>query len=292
MPSIEHIVTPDEDCLRADRLVKKISSGLGYALLQKLFRLHKIRVNGRKISPNDRVHSGDGVEIFADLTKIEESNPDFDQKMLDRLKSMIIYENENFLALNKPAGLSVQLGTKVSICVETLIKSYPGFKCHLVHRLDKDTSGVLLIAKNREFARRLTKLFRENRIKKTYLAVVEGKIFESGTIDNFLEKSFSGNEEKMRISNQGKRAVTTYKPLKSMGNNTLLELNPFTGRKHQLRVHCAAVLGAPIIGDRKYNDNFRHGELFLHAHKVFMEDLEIEIIAEMPEHFQKIISST
>ena len=292
MPSLEHVVASDEDDIRADRLLKKLSADIGYVFLQKLFRLHRIKVNGRKVSASDRLYAGDRVEIFASLVGTDEPNPTTDQKMFDRLRSMIIYEEENFLIINKPTGLSVQLGTKVSICVETFIKSYPNFKCHLVHRLDKDTSGILLIAKNQEFARRLTKLFRENKIKKTYLAIVDGKIYKPGTIDNFLEKSFIGNEEKVRVSHSGKRAITLYKPLRLIENNTLLELNPFTGRKHQLRVHCASCLGAPILGDRKYNYHARHRELFLHAYRIFIEDLGVETTAEIPPYFQKIISSS
>ncbi|MDR0580905.1 MAG: RluA family pseudouridine synthase [Holosporaceae bacterium] len=291
MPSLEHIITLDEDDLRADNVVKKNYSGVGYAFLQKLFRLNKVKINGKKSSAAVRVHVGDVLEIFANLAGVNERNHEFDQKMLDRLRSMIIYEDENIFAINKPSGLSVQLGTKVSISVETLLKSYPDCKCHLVHRLDKDTSGVLLIAKNQKFARLITGLFRENKIKKAYLAVVDGKISSSGTIDNFLEKSFVSNEEKMRVSSAGQRAITTYKPLKHIGNNTLLELKPFTGRKHQLRVHCATALNAPILGDRKYNKNFSEERLLLHAHKVFINDLKIKVIAEIPEYFKKIISS-
>ncbi|MDR0753294.1 MAG: RluA family pseudouridine synthase [Holosporaceae bacterium] len=291
MPLLEHIVTLDEGDLRADNVVKKNYSSVGYVFLQKLFRLRKIKINGRKVSAATRVHTGDVLEIFSDFVNVNEPSHKFEQKMLDRLRSMIIYEDENILAINKPPGLSVQLGSKVSISVETLLKSYPDCKCHLVHRLDKDTSGVLLVAKNQKFARLLTGFFRENKIKKTYLAVVEGKISSSGTIDNFLEKSFMNNEEKMRASSFGQRAITIYKPLKYIGNNTLLELKPFTGRKHQLRVHCATVINAPIFGDRKYNKNFSGERLLLHAHKVFINDLKIEIIAEIPEYFQKIISS-
>ncbi|MDR2645874.1 MAG: RluA family pseudouridine synthase [Holosporaceae bacterium] len=287
MLSLEHIVTLDENDLRADNVIKRNYSNVGYVFLQKLFRLRKIKINGKKSSAATRVYAGDILEIFANLADANKPSHEFDPKMWNRLRSMVVYEDENILAINKPPRLSVQLGTKVSISVETLLKSYSDCKCYLVHRLDKDTSGVLLIAKNQKFARLLTGLFRENKIKKTYLAVVDGKISSAGTIDNFLEKSFVNNEEKMRVSSSGQRAITTYKPLKYIGNNTLLELKPFTGRKHQLRVHCATVLNAPILGDKKYGKNFSGERLFLHAYKVFINDLEIEITAEIPEYFPK-----
>ncbi|MDR0678550.1 MAG: RluA family pseudouridine synthase [Holosporaceae bacterium] len=289
---MEHIVTNDEENLRADKLVRDICKDIGYTFLQKLFRLGKIKVNGRKISASNRVHSGDFVEIFANLQKLPRMESNSQGKMFDQLKSMIIFENEDFFAINKPTGLAAQLGTKVSLCVETFIKSYPGCTCHLVHRLDKYTSGVLLVAKNLKSARKLTKLFRENGIKKTYLAIVDGKILQSGIMKSYLQKSFVGNEEKMTVSCSGKMAITFYNPLQLFGDFTLLELSPSTGRKHQLRVQCAELLNAPIIGDRKYNRRRQHRNFFLHAHKIFLKDLGIEITAEIPKYFYKMISSS
>jgi 23S rRNA pseudouridine955/2504/2580 synthase len=287
---MEHIVTSDEDNLRADKIVANIFQDLGYGSLQKLFRLHKIKVNRKKISASDRLHVGDVIRVFVNLTETPKDTPAFNQKLFNELKTMIIYEDENFFAINKPPRLAVQLGTKISICVETYIKAYPGCSCHLVHRLDQDTSGILLVAKNQKFARKLTELFRENKIKKTYMAVVDGKISQPGIIDNFLFKSFVGDQERVRVSSasDGQRAITKYRPLKIGKNYTLLELNPQTGRKHQLRVHCADVLQAPILGDRKYNSNLRHKELFLHAHKVFIDDLKLEITADIPLYFSSM----
>ncbi|MDR0968708.1 MAG: RluA family pseudouridine synthase [Holosporaceae bacterium] len=308
---MEHIVTPDEDGCRADKIIKNVVPNVGYVFLQKLFRLRKVKANGKRIFASDRLREGDVVKIFANLDHKNEAavigdndrslslnrvesgsrhNKETQKKLFEKLRSTIIYEDENFFAINKPSKLAVQLGTKVSVCVETFIKARPDCKCYLTHRLDKDTSGVLLIAKNQNFARKLTTLFRENKIKKTYLAVVEGKITKPGIVDGFLEKSFIGNEEKTRIAESGQRAITAYKPLKTIDENaTLLELKPSTGRKHQLRVHCAEVLNAPILGDKKYNKNCRHKELFLHAYRVFIEGLGIEITAEPPEYFQEIL---
>jgi 23S rRNA pseudouridine955/2504/2580 synthase len=297
--AVQYTVSSDEDNFRADKIVKTNFPDAGYVFLQKLFRLRKVKVNGRKITASDKLHAGDIVEIFSDLSEAKSCSCDGnfrnDQKLFDYLKSLIIYENDDFFAINKPAKLAVQLGTKVSTCVETFIKSYPNCKCHLVHRLDKDTSGVLLVAKNLRSARELTKFFRENKIKKTYLALVDGKISESGIIDNFLEKSFIGNEEKMVVSDFGQRAITNYCPLEIIEKYnyiyTLLELKPLTGRKHQLRVHCAKTLNAPILGDKKYNPQVQHKELFLHAHRVFIEDLNIEIQAEIPKYFSEFVLS-
>ncbi len=301
---IEHIVTIEEDGIRADKLIEKLYKNINYSLLQKIFRRHKVVVNRKKGKASDRIQSGDIIRIYADIAvesdrKTTEKNPEYQQKLINQFKKTIIFENDDLIAINKPTKLAVQLGTKISICVETFMKSY-NKNCKLVHRLDKDTSGVLLIAKNQKTAKKLTELFRENKIKKTYLAVVDGKIKTSGIIDNYLEKSVISNEEKIRIAISGQRAITEYQPIKPISkdikddNNdrdfhyTLLELNPQTGRKHQLRVHCAEVLKSPILGDSKYNKNSIHNELFLHAYKIKIEEFGIEITAPLPNHFPKI----
>lgn len=281
---MEHKVTEEENGVRADRIIKNICVDADYVFIQKLFRTHKVKVNGKKVTASDRVKTGDKIQIFANISEkapdVRESSP----QLFEKLKSMIIFENDDFFAINKPVGLAVQLGTGLTVCVETFIKEYPGKKCYLVHRLDKDTSGVLLIAKGQQSARELTRLFRENKIQKTYLAIVDGKIKKAGVINGFLEK---GNDEKMHVAAGGQKAVTDYKPLQTVGYNTLLELKPHTGRKHQLRVHCAEVLKAPILGDKKYNKNPQYNKLFLHAYKLQIGD--VKITAELPEHFRKMI---
>lgn len=285
---LEKTVSENEDGMRADRFIKTVYANVGFGKLQKLFRTKKIKINGVKALASDKVHQGDNVKIFATLVEQNEEKHLNNPKLFEQLKKIIIYENENFFAINKPAKLAVQLGSKVNFCVETLIKEYPNHQCFLVHRLDKETSGVLLIAKNRQWAGKLAVMFSKGEIKKTYLALVDGKIKSSGIIDNYIEKSFIGNEERMRItkSTDGLHAVTHYTPLQAVGYNTLLELKPQTGRKHQLRVHCAEELHAPIVGDRKYNHGTTEKNMFLHAYKIYLSPLDIEITAELPEYFQ------
>ncbi|MDR0677599.1 MAG: RluA family pseudouridine synthase [Holosporaceae bacterium] len=282
---MEYTVTLDEDNMRADKIVKGICKGISYPLVQKLFRLKKIKVDGKAITSSTRLVAGNELTIPYD---IEIHDNSYEKDRFAELKSMIIYDCADFFAINKPAGLAVQMGSKISLCVENFIKSYPDQKCRLVHRLDKDTSGVLLIAKNLSSARRLTKLFRENKIKKTYLAIVDGKVTDDGIVDNCLKKTFIGNEEKVRIDENGRKAITIYKPLRSIGAYTLIELKPLTGRTHQLRVHCAEVLNAPVLGDKKYNTNLHHKKLFLHSYKAYINDYKIEVTAEIPEYFWDI----
>ncbi|GHU17917.1 ribosomal large subunit pseudouridine synthase C [Alphaproteobacteria bacterium] len=289
---MEHIVTESEDGVRADRIVKNLHEGVSYVFLQKTFRTNKVKVNGKKVSGSDRLHTGDVMKIYADLgSAVEESvvldlESNHSKKLLHQFESMIIFENKDIIALNKPPKLAVQSGTNVSICIDDFLKIYQAHRkceCRLVHRLDKDTSGVLLIAKNPIIARKLTELFRENKVNKTYIAVVDcsaGSIIKKeGIIDNSIK-----NEHGVELS-----AVTHYRLMKSSGDYALLELKPSTGRKHQLRIHCAEVLKAPILGDKKYNQNIKHKEMFLHAHKVFLKELNLEITAPIPPYFEEFL---
>ncbi|MDR3155684.1 MAG: RluA family pseudouridine synthase [Holosporaceae bacterium] len=354
---MEYIVTIEENDSRADRVIRNICRGFSYVFLQKIFRTHRVTINGKKVKASDRVRTGDVIKIFAPFisgtrggngvgttvtsdfgartvpgaiaTKSKENSKSFfhhpsQEQLLASLREMIIFENDDMLAINKPNHLAVQMGTGVSICVETFINTHGDGQCRLVHRLDRETSGVLLVAKTQPMARRLTQLFRENKIHKTYLAVLEGVIKKSGIIDNFLEKSFLGNEERMRIAtprqNPGaRRAITHYYPLQTAGKYTLAELKPLTGRKHQLRLHCAGVLHAPILGDAKYGKmatkkrsvaaaaamitnervpeaasaasmDFPKGFLFLHAHEIFLEEWNIKITAPLPQHMLQAIT--
>lgn len=291
---IEYKISGDDDGCRVDRIVKRLCNGIGYARLQKIFRVGKIKVNSKKVAPDLRVQVGDVVSIYEvtrseDQPKTEEFNENQRQSLQASLNKMIIFENDNLLAINKPAGLSVQLGSKLNFCVETLLKAkYEKF--FLVHRLDKDTTGVLLVAKTQKSARELTKLFREDQIRKTYWALVDGKINKPETISNYLAKSFVSGEEIMAVASEGQKAITKYSPLQRVGYFTLLELKPETGRKHQLRVHCATSLNAPILGDRKYNKNCLHKNLFLHAKQIEIPSLKLTITAPLPEHFEEMLA--
>ena len=289
---MKYVVTQDDVGCRVDRVMRKLSPNIGYVFLQKLFRQGKIKVNGKKAKANQRLEKGDLIQIFSSQLSPSSGSLDSpasnDPKLQKLYEEMLIFENDDFLALNKKSGLAVQLGSKLNFCVETILKNVLD-EYFLVHRLDKNTSGVLLIAKNRSYARKLTQLFRDGKIQKTYWAIVDGKISNSGVIRNFIGKSFISGEEKMTTveKDHGKLAVTEYRPINRVGYFTVLELKPKTGRKHQLRVHCAEVLNASILGDKKYNKNVQHENLFLHAKQLEIAEFGIQIEAPLPQHFEE-----
>lgn len=293
MKPFEYIVPDGYEGARVDNVIAKLDDDFSYIFLQKLFRTHNIKVNDKKVKNDHRVQTGDIIKVYAEklLEKTKKNSEEYDKKSVAQFQKMVIFENENFLAINKPTNLAVQLGSRVNFCVETLAQEYRKYKkyecCKLVHRIDKDTSGILLIAKNQKFTRKLTELFRENKIKKTYIAIVDGKIKKPGLIDNKI----AAIKERMAVSDSGQRAITHYRPLEMLSADSefqyysVLELKPQTGRKHQLRVHCAESLKAPILGDKKYNRHAKHDVLFLHAYKINIESLNLEITAPIPEYF-------
>jgi 23S rRNA pseudouridine955/2504/2580 synthase len=289
--------------IRLDKFLLK--HNISFALAQKLIRQKQIKVNDKKVPAAHRLCLGDNVEIYADLLtaalshgiKTKKSSPE----ILKKIKEAIIFQDKNLIAINKPQGLAVQGGSSISFSVDDAL-SFLKFDLEetpkLVHRLDKDTSGVLLIARNRTSADLLTDAFRNKTISKVYLALVKGVPGKmEGKIDIALAKKYHGNEEKVYPDKEGKEAITYYKVLKSNPdlNCSLLELRPITGRTHQLRVHCKEI-GHPIIGDGKYGGKSAFIEklpdrLCLHAWHIKMDDFfgeKLEIKTEKPS-FCKII---
>jgi len=289
---VEFNVTQDENGQRLGRIISA-KYGLPYDLLQKLFRLKKINLNGEKSSIRTIVCMGDTVTIYANISDRNHASRVSDAEVARREKtfrSMMIYEDSICVAINKQSGLAVQPGSKVSVCVETLMKSVKESNFRLVHRLDRDTSGVLLIAKTLMSARRLTDAFRNNEAKKKYLAVVRGiPNQKSGVIRVYLKKTVISGEEKVVVVDEhdpdGSYSETRFNVIRRSDNLSLVELFPLTGRTHQLRVHCAEVLGTPIVGDKKYGTERNEKHMLLHACNIKIEKLGIDVSADLPEYF-------
>ncbi|MDX2083449.1 MAG: RluA family pseudouridine synthase [Rickettsiales bacterium] len=277
--------------LRLDKfLCKKFD--ISFALAQKIIREKKTKVNGARVDASYRIQDSDQVEIFTDLEnrlENQKKSPQISKNKMESFDSWIIFEDENLIAIDKPSGLAVQGGSGIDISIDDFITPK---KYQLVHRLDKDTSGILLIAKNNKTAEFLTNSFKNKTIKKTYLALVCGVLKKTdGVINIALKKKFLGKNEKVLPDLiEGKEAITEFKLLKNFIDYSLLELKPLTGRTHQLRVHCKE-LGHPILNDVKYGGSkvLRKDickRLCLHAFKIeipnyFSTTLKIE--TELPE---------
>ena len=258
---------------RFDKWFKNKVVNIPHSLIEKIIRQNKVKVNKKKTKSSYRVQTGDIIDVY-ELSKFKPQKKDFSNKYkpkkkeLGRYSDYIIEDNENYLVVNKPSGIPVQSGTKsfknlIDILKDT--KYFLNSKPYVVHRIDKETSGILIIAKNRKFAQLFTTLFRIRKIHKTYLAIVYGKVNKS--FKTMKDELISYENNKKIIQN----AITNLKIIRSNDRYSLLELNPITGRKHQLRKQLLN-LGCPIVGDDKYFLNnlkkIKTRNLFLHAYKI------------------------
>ena len=253
-------VKEDDEGQRLDRWIKKYVPDMPYVLAQKLMRKGQIRIDGKRVKAETRLIAGQEVKIPPfDITennykpekyKITEDDVAF-------MRDMVIYEDEDLIALNKPYGLAVQGGTNTKRHIDGLLdvfKTKDDVTPRLVHRLDKDTSGILLLARSAKAARELGFMFKDGNIRKCYWAIVTPTPeVPDGTIKAPIIKS-GGDFEKMIIDEEdGKYAVTEYTVIESAGlAAAFVAFWPRTGRTHQIRVHAAQALGSSILGDRKY----------------------------------------
>ena len=295
---MEITVPEDAEGMRLDRFLRKLAGSVGQALLERQLRQGKIRLDGAKAKANTRLQSGQRLSYPEQLIDAAASGPppssapQMDQKTAyNQLASMLIAEHEDWLALNKPAGLAVQGGSRTTRHIDGLVRAaFPGQTPKLVHRLDKDTSGLLLLARHDRAARDLTAGFANKSISKAYLALVIGDPGAEGRIDAPLRKAGGKVAEKMIVDHEtGQTAVTDFLRLDKAGPVSLVALRPVTGRTHQLRVHMAAV-GTPILGDGKYAGAAAHiggfaRQLHLHARFLCLADGTI-LSAPVAEHIK------
>lgn len=254
------IVADKDEGLRLDRWFRTYYPGLRHGALEKLLRTGQVRVNGGRAKANRRVEAGETIRIppIDEAPPPPKARPNKDDA--EFLRGLTIYEDEFILALNKPFGLAVQGGTKTPRHIDGMLAALEkgGERPRLVHRLDQDTGGLLLVAKTRIAAAKLGKEFQGRDVVKTYWALCAGvPALKQGTINLPIAKKMTGvggrDLERMAPADEAdaKKAITDYIVMDIAGPASFVALKPLTGRTHQLRVHCAA-MGTPIVGDRKY----------------------------------------
>jgi 23S rRNA pseudouridine955/2504/2580 synthase len=255
--SVEIIeVNEDDDGQRLDRWLKKQRPDLPYVLVQKLLRKGQVRVDGKRAQPDTRLEEGQKVRMPIGST---EKDGDVRKKKVQQsmsIKDMAVFEDEDLIILNKPSGLAVQGGSGLKIHLEMMLGPFSqrGVLPRLVHRLDRETSGLLILARSAAITRVMTTKFAERQIHKTYLALVSPVPPEKkGRIDLKLRKVSVGKGiETMQVSAGGQEAQTDYEVLATNPNGVaLVQFSPHTGRTHQIRVHASAS-GFPLLGDEKY----------------------------------------
>src|SRR3990167_1544794 len=275
-PSVQMLtVSENAHGQRLDNFLFTAFKSVPKSLIYKNIRTGNIRVNKKRCKPEQKLQSGDMLRIppFRQAEKIQ-LKPDI--RWINLLKQRIIYEDEHLLAINKPAGLAAHSGSGIAYgVIEVLQQTFPEQKfLQLAHRLDRDTSGCLLIAKNRTILLELQNLFRSNKIKKIYWALTKGRWkTEACRVSLPLYKNINQSGERMvKVVETGKEAITDFKVIQNFGVVSLMEVSLKTGRTHQIRVH-AAESQHPLAGDEKYGDKdfnklMHHiglKRLFLHA---------------------------
>ena len=265
-------VVPDEEGVRLDRWFKRHFPDLTHGRLQKLLRTGQVRVDGRRAESGTRLSAGQAVRIpplgDAPAPASPTRRPTSTLSTADTafMRGLVIRMDRDVIAINKPPGLAVQGGTGTARHIDGMLDALrfdAVERPRLVHRLDKDTSGVMLLARTAVAAARLGDAFRSRTTRKIYWALVAGMPpMEAGTVDLSLAKLPGRAGEKMAVDKEsGKRAITEYITLDRAGKRIAwLALWPRTGRTHQLRAHCAAI-GTPILGDGKYGAAAAHADL-------------------------------
>ena len=269
-------VATGEAELRLDRWFRRHFPALTHGRLQKLLRTGQVRIDGRRAQAHARLAAGQTIRVppLGAAPAPSRAQPVVDPKDATFLRSLILVEDRSVIVLNKPEGLAVQggIGTRRHIDGMLAALASEGERPRLVHRLDRDTSGVLVVARTAEAAAKLTRAFRQHKVDKLYWALVVGRPeLAAGIIDQPLAKQGGAGRERVEPDEEGRSARTAYRTVARAGKvASWLAMQPLTGRTHQLRAHCA-VLGTPILGDRKYGERGLAGApegLMLHAREI------------------------
>ena len=292
----EFQVDPNFINSRLDRWIKKNVCNIPQSLIEKSIRKGKIIINNKKEKSSYKLQKNDCITLYnIDFSPNKNKRHTYKyiatKKELSSSTDMFIENNENFVVINKPPGIAVQSGTKSRRNILDILRSTKEFKDvspYAVHRIDKETTGVLIVAKNRNYAQLFTSLFRIRKIYKTYLGIVVGQLEENkGTFTDML--FYYEGKKKTKL-----KAITHFEVLDSTNSYSLIKLNPETGRKHQLRKQML-IHGHPIVGDSKYRMSDKRIKskdfLMLHAHNInfSIDGKKYNFSAKIPLAFNKVL---
>ncbi len=289
-------ITKNDCGIRLDRFFKRHYPTLAFGMVAKLIRTKKITLNGLKSSISSHIKEGDILrfpKIQDSITKKPSSNKNPPTALVQTIKSSIIFEDENIIAINKPAGIAVQGGSNISNSIDSIFSFLYDERPKLVHRIDKETSGVLILAKNSNIASKLGAVIKSKNFDKTYLAICYGNTPDAeGSINSPIAHHNQIDDNKEVVM---RPALTHYRVLdKALNSYCLLELQIPTGRNHQIRIHLASI-NCPVLGDKKYGKKSNANDLqdslsqkmHLHSMKISFQLLgkSYNIEAIPPSHF-------
>jgi len=287
---------------RIDNFLLKHLKGVPTSHIYRILRSGEVRVNSGRKKPHYKLQPGDTLRI-PPIRLAENKTAQIPESIIDLLDNAILYEDSNLIAINKPAGIAVHKGSGLNFgVIEAFRQIRPEQPLELVHRLDRETSGCLLLAKNRNTLAQLHSLLRHEKvthIEKTYLALVNG-CWQQGktTIDTGISKVKRSGEHLMQVDADGDRAISHFEPIENFSDCSLMKVTIETGRTHQIRVHAHhtghAIIGDSKYGDKQVNQRFRKlglKRLFLHAAHLYLPlDTALSIEAPLSDDLQRILT--
>ena len=297
------IVLPEEAGQRLDNFLQRVRGGVPKTRIYRAIRKGEVRINKGRVKPDPRLEAGVSVRI-PPLRVPEKAEAAGAAGWRARLRDAVVREESTLLVINKPPGLAVHGGSGINVgLIETLRAMYDTDRyLELVHRLDRDTSGLLLVARRAPTLRSLHGLLRSNGVDKRYLCLVSGRWpAHLKRVDSPLEKfALPSGERRVKVAATGRQSLTTFRVVTRWSGATLVEAKPVTGRTHQIRVHCQHA-GFPILGDAKYSDEaaIRLADkiglkrLFLHAASLnfWLEEQNYSLEAALPKELQRLVES-
>ncbi|NCX34534.1 MAG: RluA family pseudouridine synthase [Proteobacteria bacterium] len=293
-------VNKDNDERRLDNYLISIYKNVPKSKIYNIIRKGEVRVNSGRVKPYLKIKTGDLIRIPPYLN-IENSKPKkIDQKLKDDIKKNILYESSNFLIINKQHGIAVHSGSKNNFGIIDIIRSIYGDSLDLCHRIDKETSGCLVLAKNKKANKSFSNQLVNKNIKKKYLAILKGHLKKKKIVDTLIDKNLSGAQKSFINNDKGKDSLSIFKPLKKLNSSCLVEIEIFTGRTHQIRVQ-SSYIGHPVLNDEKYGDREFNKNIFnkqfqrmaLHSSEIEFLDSDnksIRIKAEPDDSFLDMVA--
>lgn len=301
--SVEYkIITEEDEGQRLDNYLMRILKGVPKSHIYQIIRTGEVRMNMKRAQPSSRLKRGDSVRIPPIRVSASRGKSNIGAQVAQRLQDCVIYEDAQLLVLNKPAGIAVHGGSGLSLSVidafRTMRSDLPYLE--LIHRLDKETSGCLMLAKKRSVLRSIQALLEAREVTKTYWAILchpwalKKKLTVNAPLQKNTEKS---GERVVRVNTHGKASETVFKLLENYQEACWVEVSPKTGRTHQIRVHSAA-LNHPVVGDKKYGgDHQIQGSdekklrLYLHARAIQfnLNEKKIQFESPLDERFSALL---